>query len=245
MAKRAGRARNRSKWDEYHHYPRRGIAPQHPHRRVPVGDGEGRSEPRPGGVPAPQPRPRSTRKVSCGAARTAGLVRPRWCRRFLEHRIGDRRVLRLIGKWLRAGVIHPGEGPPQGADRRPALRAPQQASGDRKLADDQLDLFADFNGLRAERQRPHRVLPPRRQLVQPHDPRRQPAGSGWPPCAEREGLRGKVQCIYLDPPYGIKFNSNFQWSTTSRDVHPRRQSRQPHHPRTRASQSLPRHLARR
>ena len=36
--------------------------------------------------------------------------------------------------------------------------------------------------------------------------------------AEREGLRGKVQCIYIDPPYGIKFNCNFQWSTTSRDV---------------------------
>ncbi|MFM0753629.1 site-specific DNA-methyltransferase [Paraburkholderia strydomiana] len=36
--------------------------------------------------------------------------------------------------------------------------------------------------------------------------------------AEREGLRGKVQCIYFDPPYGIKFNSNFQWSTTSRNV---------------------------
>jgi adenine-specific DNA-methyltransferase len=36
--------------------------------------------------------------------------------------------------------------------------------------------------------------------------------------AEREKLRGKVQCIYFDPPYGIKFNSNFQWSTTSRDV---------------------------
>lgn len=36
--------------------------------------------------------------------------------------------------------------------------------------------------------------------------------------AEREGLKGKVQCIYIDPPYGIKFNSNFQWSTTSRDV---------------------------
>lgn len=35
--------------------------------------------------------------------------------------------------------------------------------------------------------------------------------------AEREGLRGKVQCIYLDPPYGIKFNSNFQWSTTDRN----------------------------
>jgi hypothetical protein len=26
--------------------------------------------------------------------------------------------------------------------------------------------------------------------------------------AEREGLRGRVQCIYFDPPYGIKFNSN-------------------------------------
>ena len=36
--------------------------------------------------------------------------------------------------------------------------------------------------------------------------------------AEREELRGQVQCIYFDPPYGIKFNSNFQWSTTSRDV---------------------------
>ncbi len=36
--------------------------------------------------------------------------------------------------------------------------------------------------------------------------------------AEREALRGKVQCIYFDPPYGIKFNSNWQPSTKSRDV---------------------------
>jgi adenine-specific DNA-methyltransferase len=36
--------------------------------------------------------------------------------------------------------------------------------------------------------------------------------------AEREGLRGKVQCIYIDPPYGIRFNSNWQVSTLSRDV---------------------------
>ena len=36
--------------------------------------------------------------------------------------------------------------------------------------------------------------------------------------AEREGLRGQVQCLYFDPPYGIKFNSNFQWSTKSREV---------------------------
>ena len=33
---------------------------------------------------------------------------------------------------------------------------------------------------------------------------------------EREGLHGQVQAFYFDPPYGIKFNSNFQWSTTSR-----------------------------
>ena len=39
--------------------------------------------------------------------------------------------------------------------------------------------------------------------------------SVWP---SEKGLRGKVQCIYIDPPYGIKFNSNFQWSTISRDV---------------------------
>lgn len=36
--------------------------------------------------------------------------------------------------------------------------------------------------------------------------------------AEREKLRGKIQMIYIDPPYGIKFNSNFQFSTNSRDV---------------------------
>lgn len=36
--------------------------------------------------------------------------------------------------------------------------------------------------------------------------------------AEREGLKGQVQAIYIDPPYGIKFNSNFQWSTTTQNV---------------------------
>jgi len=36
--------------------------------------------------------------------------------------------------------------------------------------------------------------------------------------AERERLRGKVQCIYFDPPYGIKFNSNWQVSTRDRNV---------------------------
>jgi len=47
--------------------------------------------------------------------------------------------------------------------------------------------------------------------------------------AEREGLRGKVQCIYFDPPYGITFDSNFQWSTTTKDVkdRPEHISREP------------------
>jgi group II intron reverse transcriptase/maturase len=51
----------------------------------------------------------------------------RWLMRFLEHRIGDRRVLRLIQKWLRAGVIEQGSwsestvGVPQGASASPLL----------------------------------------------------------------------------------------------------------------------------
>jgi adenine-specific DNA-methyltransferase len=36
--------------------------------------------------------------------------------------------------------------------------------------------------------------------------------------AEREALRGKVQMIYIDPPYGIKFGSNWQVSARRRDV---------------------------
>jgi RNA-directed DNA polymerase len=48
-------------------------------------------------------------------------------RRFLEHRIADERVLRLIGRWLAAGVIEDGtwtvpeEGSPQGASVSPLL----------------------------------------------------------------------------------------------------------------------------
>ena len=36
--------------------------------------------------------------------------------------------------------------------------------------------------------------------------------------AKKEGLKGKVQCIYVDPPYGIKFGSNWQVSTAKREV---------------------------
>src|SRR6476620_6803936 len=50
-----------------------------------------------------------------------------WLMKFLEHRIADKRVLRLIGKWLAAGVIENGkwsqtvEGAPQGASASPLL----------------------------------------------------------------------------------------------------------------------------
>jgi adenine-specific DNA-methyltransferase len=79
----------------------------------------------------------------------------------------------------------------------------------------QLDLFADFNGV------PEGDA--KTEFYQ-HDQNwsnRMILGDSlqvMASLAEREGLRGKVQCIYIDPPYGIKFNSNFQWSTTSRDV---------------------------
>lgn len=82
-------------------------------------------------------------------------------------------------------------------------------------AEYQIDLFADFNGM------PKDV--DRTEFYQ-HDQNwsnRMILGDSlqvMASLAEREGLRGKVQCIYIDPPYGIKFNSNFQWSTTSRDV---------------------------
>ena len=94
------------------------------------------------------------------------------------------------------------------------LRRQTQQAED-KGKEQQLDLFADFNGLSDEA---------RSTEFYQHDANwtnRMILGDSlqvMASLAEREGLRGKVQCIYIDPPYGIKFNSNFQWSTTSRDV---------------------------
>jgi adenine-specific DNA-methyltransferase len=79
----------------------------------------------------------------------------------------------------------------------------------------QVDLFADFNGL------PNTDAKTEFYQHDGHWANRMILGdslSVMASLAEREGLRGKVQCIYFDPPYGIKFNSNFQWSTTTRDV---------------------------
>ena len=79
----------------------------------------------------------------------------------------------------------------------------------------QADMFADFNGL------PSEAAKAEFYQHDAHWSNRMILGDSlqaMASLAEREGLRGKVQMIYMDPPYGIKFNSNFQWSTTSRDV---------------------------
>lgn len=81
--------------------------------------------------------------------------------------------------------------------------------------DDAPDLFADFNGL---------TNPEARTEFYQHSQHwsnRMILGDSlqvMASLAEREHLRGQVQCIYFDPPYGIKFNSNWQVSTLSRDV---------------------------
>ena len=88
------------------------------------------------------------------------------------------------------------------------------------------DLFADFNGLPSE--------DAKTEFYQ-HDANwsnRMVLGDSlqvMASLAEREGLRGKVQCIYIDPPYGIRFRSNFQWSTSTNAVreHANHKTREP------------------
>ncbi|CBE69097.1 MAG: site-specific DNA-methyltransferase [Candidatus Methylomirabilis oxygeniifera] len=91
----------------------------------------------------------------------------------------------------------------------------RQTKLDAKAAAPQFDLFADFNGV------PEGVDKTEFYRHDQNWSNRMILGDSlqvMASLAEREGLRGKVQCIFFDPPYGIKFNSNFQWSTTSRDV---------------------------
>jgi adenine-specific DNA-methyltransferase len=92
------------------------------------------------------------------------------------------------------------------------VRQSQQAPSDDH---DQMDLFADFNRLPDGADKTdfyeHEQGWTNRMIL--GDSLKVMAS-----LAEPEGLRGKVQCIYIDPPYGIKFNSNFQWSTTTTNV---------------------------
>src|SRR5487761_2418349 len=91
----------------------------------------------------------------------------------------------------------------------------RRSASEAKAAEDQINLFADFNGVPEGNAKT--------EFYQ-HDANwtnRMILGDSlqvMASLAEREGLRGQVRCIYIAPPYGIRFNSNFQWSTTSRDV---------------------------
>jgi len=85
---------------------------------------------------------------------------------------------------------------------------------EKKEAPAQASLFADFNGIEFE------------EMIDFYH-----HGTNWSnrmilgdslyvmtSLAEKEGLKGQVQMIYIDPPYGIKFGSNWQVSTRKRDV---------------------------
>ncbi len=97
-----------------------------------------------------------------------------------------------------------------------ALIEDLRAEAKRNGPGESLSLFADFNGIKFE------------DLV---DFYAHKDGVNWSnrmilgdsllvmtSLAEKEGLKGKVQMIYMDPPYGIKFGSNWQVSTRKRDV---------------------------
>jgi adenine-specific DNA-methyltransferase len=85
----------------------------------------------------------------------------------------------------------------------------------REAQTDAPDMFADFNGL------PTDWIEDGFYKHEGHWSNRMILGDSlqvMASLAERESLRGKVQCIFFDPPYGIKFNSNWQVSTQSLDV---------------------------
>ena len=90
-----------------------------------------------------------------------------------------------------------------------------QTKAGKPSSGEQLDLFSDFNGVPDGADKT--------EFYQ-HDQNwtnRMILGDSLNVMAsltEQEGLRGKVQVIYIDPPYGINYGSNFQWSTFSRDV---------------------------
>lgn len=91
----------------------------------------------------------------------------------------------------------------------------RRTTNTRQQSTDAPDLFADFNGIADPEARAEFYQHTK------HWQNRMILGDSlqvMASLAEREEMRGKVQCIYFDPPYGIKFNSNWQVSTMSRDV---------------------------
>ena len=93
-------------------------------------------------------------------------------------------------------------------------RQSEKRAKEKTDAPDLFDMFEDFNG----------IDPEAKTEFYQHDQNWQnrvilgDSLQVMASLAEREGLRGEVQCIYFDPPYGIKFGSNWQVSTRSKDV---------------------------
>ena len=93
-------------------------------------------------------------------------------------------------------------------------RQAEAAAAEEANEPQQMELFDDFNGIDFE------------QMIEfyqheQHWTNRMILGDSllvMTSLAEKEGLKGQVQMIYLDPPYGIKFGSNWQVSTRKRDV---------------------------
>ncbi|MGC2424187.1 MAG: DNA methyltransferase [Nitrospirota bacterium] len=89
-----------------------------------------------------------------------------------------------------------------------------RAEAKKDAPEQELSLFADFNGIKFEDQIDfyhHEQNWQNRMILGD-------SLLAMTSLAEKEGLKGKVQMIYLDPPYGIKFGSNWQVSTRKRDV---------------------------
>ncbi|GMU65395.1 MAG: hypothetical protein AMXMBFR36_16690 [Acidobacteriota bacterium] len=85
----------------------------------------------------------------------------------------------------------------------------------------ELTLFDDFNGLESLEEKVTTFYSHDSGVRQPHWTNRMILGDSllvMTSLAEKEGLKGKVQMIYVDPPYGIRFGSNWQVSTRKRDV---------------------------
>jgi len=89
-----------------------------------------------------------------------------------------------------------------------------RAQANKEKPESQFNFFADFNGIdfetmvefyQHEQNWSNRMILGDSLLVMTS-------------LAEKEGLKGKVQMIYIDPPYGIEFGSNWQVSTRKRDV---------------------------
>ena len=133
-----------------------------------------------------------------GGGRTSRIGRIWWCRRrrcFIQEKVQPKVLIDDLAR---------------------------RSKVDQAAAEPQVDLFADFNGLPDDNART--------EFYQ-HDANwtnRMILGDSlqvMASLAEREGLRGKVQCIYIDPPYGIKFGSNWQVSPPRKPRRERRQGR--------------------